>query len=244
MGCFTESYFDNVLATTRFAVANNLDLLFKDVNPLLCEMTPPTVNAYYDPTKNQMVFPAGILQSPFFFDLEYPAAMNMGGIGNVVGHELSHGFDDEGSQFDGTGKLQQWWPDDVREEFEKRAQCVSDLYISVEVLPGQFINGNLTNGENLADIAGVKFAHQAYMAWVSINGAEPPLMPELTNEQLHFVTYALTWCEADTDEHLRNMLQGNPHPPAKARTNVPLSQYRPFADAFQCSADSPMRPPQ
>eukprot|EP01094_Clydonella_sp_ATCC50884_P016733 TRINITY_DN2798_c0_g1_i1.p1 TRINITY_DN2798_c0_g1~~TRINITY_DN2798_c0_g1_i1.p1 ORF type:complete len:711 (+),score=253.33 TRINITY_DN2798_c0_g1_i1:146-2278(+) len=241
--CMSPNYFDNVRTMIQFHVQSNIDLLFKDVNPNLWEMTPATVNAYYNPPANQMVIPAGILQSPFFFDLNYPNAMNFGGAGNVIGHELTHAFDDEGSQYDGSGKLTAWWSPDVRAQFEQQAQCVAELYSQVEVLPGLYINGNLTLGENIADLGGVHLAHRAYKSWVRMNGEEERLIPELTNDQLHFVTYALTWCEADTDEHLKQQIQGNPHSPAKARTNVPLSQYRGFADAFNCPANSPMNPP-
>jgi putative endopeptidase len=185
---YPTQYFFNALATRNLTVYNMIHKMFKPVNKEAWEMTPPTVNAYYDPTKNQMVLPAGILQSPYFFDETYPMAMNMGGAGNVVGHELSHGmrcerehcfvshrniadieprlhyegFDDEGSQYDGTGKLHEWWPTSVRHAFEQRAACVSNLYSQFEVLPGVYINGNLTLGENLADISGIISSSKAY----------------------------------------------------------------------------------
>ena len=200
------------------------------------------VNAYYQPTMNEFVLPAGILQAPFFFSLDYPVAMNLGGAGNVVGHELVHGFDDEGSQYDGSGKLHEWWPPSVREAFDQRAQCVSELYSSFEVLPGVYINGNLTNGENIADIGGMHSTYTAYQQWIKKNGPEPVAVPPLTNEQLFFVTYALTWCEVDTPEYIRQMVQSNPHSPAIARVNVPLSQLPQFAQTFKCAPNTPMNP--
>ena len=154
----------NVIASRSYGVARNLDSLSKPVDRTEWAMTPPTVNAYYDPSKNEIVFPAGILQPPFF-EKGYLKASNFGGIGVVIGHELTHGFDDQGSQYDKDGNLKAWWPEDVRKAFASKTQCMKDQYAKYAV-NGEHENGELTLGENIADNGGLVQAFGAYRTWV------------------------------------------------------------------------------
>ena len=204
-------------------------------------MTPPTVNAYYNPSNNEMVFPAGILQPPFFHR-DFSKAQNYGGIGMVMGHELTHGFDDQGRKFDGSGSMTQWWDDKVVAQFEGRAQCVENLYSTYEVQPGVAINGKLTLGENIADLGGVKEAFHAYQAWVADNGAEKQFVPKLTNEQLFFVSVGQIWCGKETPEAERVLVKTDSHSRPKFRVNGPLSNFPGFWEAFACESGTPMHP--
>ena len=169
-----QSYFANSQAATRFEVDRQLNKIGGPVDKHEWGMSPPTVNAYYHPLRNQMVFPAGILQNPAFHR-DFPMAMNFGAIGMVMGHELTHGFDDSGRQFDGHGKLTEWWEPEVAERYEAAAQCVDDLYDSYEVQPGLAVNGKLTLGENIADLGGIKQAYSAYEAWERDHGGRRDL---------------------------------------------------------------------
>ncbi len=207
-------------------------------------MSPPTVNAYYNPPNNEMVFPAGILQPPFFSP-QWPMAMNFGGIGMVMGHELTHGFDDSGRKFDGSGRLREWWDEDAAKRFEERAQCVDDLYSSYEVQPGVFLNGRLTLGENIADFGGIKQAHAAYVAWAQANGEDPKaqVWEGLTAEQLMFVSFGQIWCSKATPEVEKVLALTDPHSHPRYRINGPLSNLPAFWEAFSCEEGSGMRPP-
>jgi len=238
-----QNYLNNLILCNQFSVADQFAQLKVPVNKKRWQMTPPTVNAYYDPTLNEMVFPAGILQSPWFFNATYPPQINFAGIGSVMGHELTHGFDDQGSNYDGTGKLHEWWPEAVRRRFAQRTRCVSDLYSSFEVLPGLYVNGNLTLGENVADIGGLHEAFVAYETYIATLPSPPPeIIPGKTDKQMFFIAYALHWCEVDTPEALRRQVNSNPHSPARFRVNGPLSQLPQFAVAFNCPQNSPMNP--
>jgi endothelin-converting enzyme/putative endopeptidase len=194
------------------------------------------VNAYYNPPNNEMVFPAGILQPPFF-DPSYPMAMNFGGIGMVMGHELTHGFDDQGRKFDGQGRLRQWWEAQAVERFETQATCVEKLYDGYEVQPGLTLNGKLTLGENIADLGGIKQAHSAYVGWAK--GRE---IGELTREQLFFVAFGQLWCTTSTPEIERVLALTDTHSHSRYRVNGPLSNLPAFWDAFACTEGEPMRP--
>jgi putative endopeptidase len=206
-------------------------------------MTPPTVNAYYNPSGNEMVFPAGILQPPFF-DPEYPMAINFGGIGMVMGHELTHGFDDQGRKFDGTGRLTQWWEDSVVERFEEQTACVEKLYDGYEVQPGLTLNGKLTLGENIADFGGIKQAYRAFRQWASDSGValDAPAMDGLTHAQLFFVAYGQIWCSKATPEIERVLALTDPHAHSRYRVNGPLSNLPEFWETFSCEEEQPMRP--
>eukprot|EP01137_Pigoraptor_chileana_P023404 Opistho-2@89625 len=237
-----KSYVSNILAVQTFAATRQFAKLGKAVDPDEWDMTPPTVNAYYDPTKNVIAFPAGILQSPWFFNLTYPAALNFGGIGAAMGHELTHGFDDQGAQYDGTGRLHKWWPDNIFERFTERTRCVSDLYSGFSPVPGVFVNGNLTLGENVADIGGLHLAFDAYQSYTRDHGADPIVVEGLTNEQLFFVAYSFSWCEIETDAAVTRQVKVDPHSPAQFRVNGPLSQSPIFSDTFKCAKNSKMNP--
>lgn len=198
-------------------------------------MAASQVNAYYHPIRAEMVFPAGILQPPFF-SRDFPMAMNFGGIGMVMGHELTHGFDDSGRKFDGHGKMVEWWPAEVAAAFEERAQCVDDAYSAFQVAEGLPVNGKMTLGENIADIGGTRQAFHAYRAWVEANGEEQQLLEELTNEQLFFVAMAQGWCTVAAPEFEKMMVMSNSHSPARFRVIGPAMHLEEFREAFSCEA--------
>ncbi len=235
-------YFGNLVASGRFEFERDAAKVGKPVDKTEWGMTPPTVNAYYNPLNNEMAFPAGILQPPFF-SKDYPAAMNYGGIGMVMGHELTHGFDDQGRKFDAQGKLTEWWEPSVSSKFDERASCIERQYGNYEVQPDLKLNGKLTLGENIADNGGIKETYSAYKAYEAKHpGAETPAVPGMTNDQLLFVAFAQTWCSLATPEIERMLVTVDPHSPPKFRVNGPLSNFPQFADTFQCAAGTPMRP--
>src|SRR3954469_10706985 len=197
-------------------------------------MTPPTVNAYYDPSMNEMVFPAGIMQSPFF-QTDAPEAANYGGLGMVMGHELTHGFDDQGRQFDGDGNLREWWSKPVGDAFKERAECVAKQYDGYPAVEDVKLNGHLTLGENIADIGGLKMA---LLALRQKNGGQ--VAPKV--EQDFFVAFAQVWCTNYRPEAARLQAQTNPHSTAQWRVNGPVSDNPEFAKAYSCKAGAPMVP--
>lgn len=192
-------------------------------------MTPQTVNAYYSPVRNEIVFPAGILQPPFF-DMNAEDAVNYGGIGAVIGHELGHGFDDQGSKYDGDGNLSSWWTDSDREAFDARGSMLAAQYDSYEVIPDTFINGKLTLGENIGDLAGLTIAYRAYQT--SLNGEESPVMDGYTGEQRVFLGWAQVWKTKARDEYVRNQVLSDPHSPADYRVNGTVVNIPAFYEAF------------
>jgi len=200
-------------------------------------MTPPTVNAYYDAQKNDINFPAGVLQPPLFSALS-DAAPNYGDTGATMGHELTHAFDDEGSQFDATGNLRNWWTDADRKEFEKRAQCVIDQYSSYTIIDDIKINGKLTNGEDLADLGGTLLAYLAWKTDTAGQKLEP--IEGLTPEQRFFVAYGQSWCENERDEDKRLRATVDPHSPPKYRANGVVANMPEFREAFHCKPGQPM----
>jgi predicted metalloendopeptidase len=235
-------YFGNLVAAGRFEVEREVAKVGKPVDKTEWGMTPPTVNAYYNPLNNEMVFPAGILQPPFF-SKDFPAAMNYGGIGMVMGHELTHGFDDQGRKFDPQGKLAEWWEPSVSAKFEDRASCIDKQYSGYEVQPDLHLNGKLTLGENIADNGGIRQAFTAYKAYEGKHpGMEKPAIDGMTNDQLLFVAFAQTWCSLATPEIERVLVTVDPHSPPRFRVNGPLSNYSQFAETFQCAAGTPMHP--
>ena len=235
-------YFANAAAGRTFAFEFEADKIGKPVDKKEWGMTPQQVNAYYNPLYNEIVFPAGILQPPFFED-DYPAAMNYGAIGAVIGHELTHGFDDSGRKFAPDGELREWWEPAAVERFEQRAQCVRDLYSSYQVAPGVQVQGDLTIGENIADIGGLKQAHAAYELWESRHG-EPELGVDLTPEQVLFVAFGQVWCSQATEAYERLQVTTDSHSPARFRVIGPVSNNPAFATAFSCPAGAPMAPKQ
>ncbi|MES1907806.1 MAG: hypothetical protein MHM6MM_000851 [Cercozoa sp. M6MM] len=206
------------------------------------DMSPPTVNAYYDPSSNEIVFPAGILQPPFFHR-DLPASFNAGGIGVVIGHELTHGFDDEGSQYDKDGRLHSWWTPESRAAFEQRAMCVNDQYSSFEYF-AHGVNGTLTLGENIADNGGLGLS---YKAWQSQAPAQhklplPAPLNSWTPEQLFFVAFANVWCGSINENNAIDRLTIDPHAPHRFRVIGTLQNSPEFAEAFQCAAGTRMNP--
>ena len=236
------SWFRNVLSAGRFEMSRQLSKVGKPPDRSEWFMTPPTVNAYYRASMNEMVFPAGILQPPFF-NRAAPEAVNYGAIGMVVGHELTHGFDDRGRQFDAHGNLADWWTPGVSAEFDRRASCVADQFAEYESLPGVKLNGRLTLGENIADLGGLKLAHAAMQA-AGAGGEAGPRVAGFTPEQQFFLGYAQAWCSKYREEELRRRAVVDGHSPAKWRVNGPLSNLPSFAAAFRCAEGRPMvRPP-
>lgn len=214
----------------------------KPADPGQWFMPAQAVNAYYNPSQNEIVFPAGILQPPFF-SKDYPAAMNYGAMGMVMGHEITHGFDDQGRKYDGEGRLTDWWAQDAVQRFEEAASCVDAQYSGYEIEPGIKLDGKLTLGENIADLGGSRLAYQAYRKWVSERGEEPQFAG-FTGDQLFFVALAQGWCSVASPEFTRNNAAQDPHSPPRFRVNGPLTNSPEFAAAFQCDIGDPMRPEQ
>lgn len=233
----------NVLAAESFEFGRRAAKIDRPVDRGEWYMSPPTVNAYYNPSGNEMVIPAGILQPPFF-DEAWPMTMNFGGIGMVMGHELTHGFDDQGRKFDGEGKLRMWWAPEVGTRFEDRAACVDELYSGYEVQPGVHLSGKLTLGENIADFGGIKAAHGAFHAWAEEHHLDPrsAAADGLTHEQLFFVSFGQIWCTKSTPENDAAMALVDPHSHPRYRVNGPLANFDAFAEAFACESGEPMRP--
>jgi endothelin-converting enzyme/putative endopeptidase len=234
------SFFDNVLAAARFETNRQLAKVGKPLDRTEWFMSPPTVNAYYNPGMNEMVFPAGILQPPFF-NKAAPEAVNYGAIGMVVGHELTHGFDDQGRKYDALGNLTDWWSPEVAKEFDRRAACVSRQYAQYESVPGVRLNGELTLGENIADLGGLKLAYAAMES--ARRGGAPGADAKVAGfgpEQQFFVGYAQSWCAKYREQELRLRAVTDPHSPARFRVNGPLSNLPEFAAAFSCAGGTPM----
>ena len=234
------THFDHHLAIARWQMTDHFAEVNQPVDTSKWYMTPPTVNAYYNPLNNEIVFPAGILQPPFF-SASFPTAMNYGGMGMIMGHEVTHGFDDEGRKFAADGSLKEWWAEEVSTAFEERAQCVNDLYSTYEVQPGLTVNGSLTLGENIADLGGIRLAHSAYTSWVAAGGTDPEVAG-FEGEQLLFVAYAQGWCTMTTPEMQKMRIETDTHSPPAFRVNGPLSQLPAFGEAWHCPIGSPMRP--
>jgi putative endopeptidase len=200
-------------------------------------MTPPTINAYYNPTGNEIVFPAAILQPPFF-DPDGDMAVNYGGVGAVIGHETTHGFDDQGRRYDGTGKLTDWWTPEDAAKFEAQAVKLGKQYAGFQVLPGAKINGDLTMGENIADLGGLLLALDAYHA--SLKGQPAPILDGLTGDQRVFMGWAQVWRQKIREDRLRQQLVSDPHSPPEARVDVPMRNIDAFYDAFGVKPGDPM----
>lgn len=227
-------------AAKRFNADYELAKIGKPVDRGEWYMPPQLVNAYYNPLNNEIVFPAGILQPPFF-SAAAPKSMNYGAIGAIMGHELSHGFDDDGRKFDPQGRMVEWWNPEAVTRFEEAAACVSTQYSGYTVQEGLNVNGELTLGENIADMGGIKATLRAWRAWTATHGAEPGLAG-LSGEQLLFVSYAQSWCSLIRPETERMLVMTDSHSPAKFRVNGPLANLPEFAAAFQCPAGAPMAP--
>jgi putative endopeptidase len=233
------SYFGNVLAAHAFETKRNLDKLGKPIDRTEWGMTPPTVNAYYSPTMNEIVFPAGILQPPFFW-ADADDAVNYGGIGSVIGHEMTHGFDDSGSQYDAEGNLKNWWSADDRKAYEARTALMVKQFEAYHPLPDHAINGKLTLGENIADLGGLKVAYAALAKALGTDPAKGAPIDGFTPAQRFFLNWATVWRNNIRDETLRVGLNTDPHSPGKFRVLGPLSNLPEFQAAFGCGAGTPM----
>jgi endothelin-converting enzyme/putative endopeptidase len=196
-----------------------------------------TINASYNPLENNITFPAGILQPPFY-DNQADDAMNFGGIGAVIGHELTHGFDDEGSQFDADGNLRDWWTATDKKQFEERTGCIKDQYGSFVAVDDLKLNGKLTLGENTADNGGMRIAYMALLS--ALAGKEPPPVDGLTAKQRFFLGWANVWCQNRTDAIARMLVTIDPHSPGKNRVNGTVSNMPEFRDAYHCKANALM----
>src|SRR6202790_2242218 len=231
------SYLANVRRSLEFEENRDLAKIGKPVDRSEWGMTPPTVNAYYNSTFNEIVFPAGILQPPFYGP-NADDAVNYGGMGAVIGHEISHGFDDRGSQFDGQGNLRNWWTPDDRKNFDERGQCIVDQFNSYEVEPGLHQNGKLVVGKRIGDLGGLSIAYAAYEK--SIEGKRPKDIDGFTPEQRFFLGWAQVWGTNQRAEAARLQTNTDPHPLARFRGNGPISNLEVFAKAFGCKKGDPM----
>jgi predicted metalloendopeptidase len=235
----------NVRAATKWELAREMRKIGKPVDRFDWQMTPPTVNAYYDSSLNELALPAGQLQPPFFGAKFHPA-VNFGSTGGgTIGHEMTHGFDDQGSQFDSNGNLHDWWSKATQTKFKAATQCVVDEYSKFEAVPGVHLNGKLTAGENIADNGGVKLAYEAYKTWRAQQSTPPQHdIDGLTDDQLYFLSYGQSWCEKATPELLATEAHSNPHSPAKWRVDGVIVNQPGFAPAFKCAVNTPMNPPK
>jgi len=224
-----DDLFGNMKRSSLHIVARNRNKLGKPIDRTEWAMTPQTVNAYYNPVKNEIVFPAAILQPPFF-NLEADMAVNYGGIGAVIGHEMGHGFDDQGSQYNGDGKLDNWWTDKDREEFEARTGKLVAQYAEFTVLDDIHLNGEFTQGENIGDLSGLTIAYKAYQA--SLGGKPGPVIDGLTANQRVFAGWAQVWARKYRDAELRKRIDTDPHSPSEFRANGTVKNMPEFHQAF------------
>jgi len=227
----------NSLRSNDFEVHRQLAKIGKPVDRTEWGMTPPTVNAYYSPPQNNINFPAGILQPPFF-DNGIDDAVNYGAIGVVIGHELTHGFDDSGSRYDGDGNLKNWWTDKDKAEFDQRTGCIADEYSGFSPIEGVNLNGKLTLGENTADNGGARLSMMALRS--SFHGQEPPAKDGFTAEQRFWIGFGQVWCENVRPERARTLALIDPHSPGRFRVNGVVQNSADFQKAFHCNAGQPM----
>ncbi|TWW76777.1 Endothelin-converting enzyme-like 1, partial [Takifugu flavidus] len=236
-----KTYFKNILNSIKFNIKLSVKKIHEEVDKTTWLLPPQALNAYYLPNKNQMVFPAGILQ-PTLYNPEFPQSMNYGGIGAIIGHELTHGYDDWGGQYDRHGNLKQWWTKESYRKFQTKAECIVNLYDNFTVY-NQKVNGRLTLGENIADMGGLKLSYYAYQKWVREHGPERPL-PGLryTHEQLLFIAFAQNWCMKRRSQSIYLQLLTDKHAPEHYRVIGSVSQFDEFARVFHCPRGSPMNP--
>jgi putative endopeptidase len=229
--------FGNWERANAFDFRREVDRIGKPVDRGQWTMTPPTVNAYYNPTQNNINFPAGILQPPFYYG-NGDRATNLGAAGVIVGHELTHGFDDQGRKYDAKGDLHDWWKADDAKRFDERAACLVDEYSTFTAVDDVKVNGKLTLGENTADNGGLRLALMAFMAMAATQPAKT--IDGFTPEQRLFIGFAQIWCESARPEATRLQVQTNPHSPGRFRTNGAVSNMPEFQKAFSCKVDAPM----
>uniref|UniRef100_A0A8C1KBP3 Neprilysin n=1 Tax=Cyprinus carpio TaxID=7962 RepID=A0A8C1KBP3_CYPCA len=240
----SEEYFENILKNLEFGQKKRLKKLKIKVNKEEWITGAAVVNAFYSSSRNQIVFPAGILQPPFFGKGQ-PWSLNYGGIGMVIGHEITHGFDDNGRNFDKDGDLKDWWTPSSTQKFHELSKCIVDQYgsYSWDLANGQNLNGNNTLGENIADNGGIRQSYQAYQNYVKKHGKEAPLPGiDLNHEQLFFLNFAQVWCGTHRPEHAVNSIKTDVHSPGKFRVLGSLQNFPEFAKAFQCQKNTNMVP--
>jgi putative endopeptidase len=233
----TDSYWANVTSARRFLAQDNLNDLKKPVDRHKWQMTAVTVNAYYDPTTNEITFPAAILQPPFF-DPKADDAANYGTMGSIIGHELTHGFDDQGAQFDADGNMKMWWKEEDFKRFRGKTDMIVkqfDRYVGIDTI---HVNGSMTQGENIADLGGLTMAYYAYKK--SLNGAKSKVIGGYTGEQRFFIAWAQGWKQVIRDEEMKRLLTLDYHSPARFRAFAPLTNMREFHEAFGVKPGDPM----
>jgi putative endopeptidase len=233
----------NVIRAHQYELNRSLDKVGKPVDPDEWFMTPQTVNAYYHPLRNEIVFPAAILQPPFFNE-HADDAINYGGIGSVIGHEIGHGFDDQGSTCDGDGRLINWWTDEDRAAFETRTKSLIEQYDALEPqqTPGHHVNGALTIGENIGDLGGLAIAYKAYQ--IATRDTEPEPIDDLTGDQRFFLSYAVCWQSKIRDEAMIQRLATDPHSPAEFRCNQIVRNIGEFYKSFDVSENDQLWLPE
>ncbi|XP_063410745.1 neprilysin-1-like [Mytilus trossulus] len=238
-----DHYFENYLQVELYEAKKTLKDLRNAVDKNLWDQDPAVANAFYNPNTNDIVFPAGILQPPFY-SARFPKSLNFGGIGVVIGHEITHGFDDKGRQYDKEGNMKQWWKNETIEAFRHRAQCIIDQYSGYKLEQiDKNIDGRNTQGENIADNGGLKQAYRAYRKWVKANG-EDSILPglDLSHDQLFFLNYAQIWCGNMRDEEALQKIRTSVHSPGAIRVLGPLSNSVDFSKAYNCPIGSRMNP--
>lgn len=246
------NYFLNKMSSARVEVDRNFKKFGVPVDSTEWGMAPSTVNAYYAPSRNEMVFPAGILQPPFF-KKEFPMVLNFGGVGSVMGHELSHGFDDQGARYDSTGKMKVWWTKASMLKFKNKTSCIAKQYSDIplpelkgiEGAKGLHINGKLTLGENIADNGGVVTSRDAYKAWQTAKDSPTEFKvggKTMSDMQLFWVAYAQLWCSIQNPKAMMVQLRSDPHSPGRARVVGPVQNNPSFSTAMNCPSEAPMNP--
>jgi putative endopeptidase len=238
-----DDYFGNVQRARRFESKRQLVRVGKPIDKAEWHMTPPTVNAYFNPLQNEIVFPAGILQPPFF-DMEMDDAVNYGAIGVVIGHEITHGYDDQGRKYDANGNLNEWWTEADAKAFEQRAQKVVDQYNAYEVLPGLHVNGKLTLGENIADLGGTRIAYKALQRALAKDPSKRKKIDGFTPEQRFFLSLSQIWRINCREAETRRLITVDPHSPGQFRGIGPHVNVQEFYDAFGIKEGTPMWRPK
>lgn len=233
----TDSYWQNAVRSSEFETNRKIAKLSKPVDKMEWGMTPPTVNAYYNPTTNEIAFPAGIMQIPFF-DFTADDAFNYGVMGSIIGHELTHGFDDQGSQFDSEGNMKMWWTEDDYKNFKERKKLIIDQFNSYVAIDTLRVNGELTQGENIADLGGLTMSYYAYKR--SLKGQKSPVLGGFTGEQRFFIAWAQGWKILAREAAEKQLLATDPHAPGKFRGFAPLTNMPEFYEAFGIKEGQPM----
>ncbi|RWS23225.1 peptidase family M13-like protein [Leptotrombidium deliense] len=236
----SSNFYKNFMKVSRFMAKKALSLDPKS------RYSVSTINAFYSPYANRIEVTPGILQPPIYYT-GAPIAMNFAAIGTIIGHEITHGFDDSGSKFDETGRYRNWWANSTREKYQEKVKCFIDQYTSyTEPKTGLKVNGTTTIGDNIADNGGLHQSFTAYKMYTSenpeTNDRLPGDMKQYTPEQLFFISYGSVWCENHSKKMTKDLLKGDDHAPSRFRSIVPLSNSKEFSDAFKCKSGTPMNP--